>query len=101
MWQPSIAPMTLSRPHVRWKLVADTLFSQPLGHETKAQQRVDMMVSTWSMVRCADEDETLNLSDISRKQFWLPMYHRNMSTFLAIGRGGQPMVVIALQATLL
>ena len=35
MWQPSIAHMTPSRPHVRWKMVVDTLFSQHVGQETE------------------------------------------------------------------
>ena len=75
---------------MRWKLVADTLFSQPVSQETKAPTMVDVMVSTPSMERYADEVETLNLSDIYHEQFWLAMYHRNMSTFLAISREGQP-----------
>ena len=49
------------------------------GPRDRAHQRVDMMVSTQSMARCADERETLN----SRKLFWFVMYHRNMSTILA------------------
>ena len=57
MWQPS-APMTPSRPHVRWKMIVDTLFSQPVGQETKVRPRADMMVSTQSMAWCADERET-------------------------------------------
>ena len=87
IWQPSIAPMTPSRPHALWKMEVDTLFSKHVGQETNAQPRVDRRVSTQSMPWCADERDTLNLSEMSRRLFWVAMYHRNMNTFLAISRG--------------
>ena len=89
--------MTPSRPHVRWNLVADTLFSQPVGHETK----VDKMVSNRSMELCADESETLNLSRYLPGPFLVGHVPQEHEHLLCNKQGRQPLVVVTLQANLL
>ena len=90
--------MTPSRPHVRWKLVADTLFSQPVGQETKARTIADMMVSTWSMEQCAD-GEMLNLSYLPGAVLVGHVLQEH-EYLLGNRQGRQRLVVVILQAIL-
>lgn len=90
MWHPSIAPMTPLRPQRQWKAAADAAFSQVFGQDIKDDPIVHMMLRACRMILCAVDCDTSNLSDISRKLFWLAMYHRNISTFFVGGTGGRP-----------
>ncbi len=90
MWQPSIAPMMPLMPQTLAKAAAEALFSQWLGQVMKEEVSEQRLRSSSRMDQETVDWETSNLSKSSQKEFWLPIYQRNISILLQRGTSGQP-----------
>lgn len=69
-WHPSMAPITPSMPHFVQKAAEVAVFSQMVNQLMNDGTMVHKVLSTSTIHLCADECDTLNLSDISQKRKW-------------------------------